>query len=135
MVLEQHVAGLREERQRLQAEVTSARSALQELQEQLERVQVALDALTGTCKTKKKKAGSGVKTQEVVALMKAELQRGPVREHELGKRVADQVKSAGKTLTGYKLRFEQALKDSSFKREDDRVALAADGGKAVSETA
>ena len=33
------------------------------------------------------------------------------------------------------LRFEQALKDSSFKREGDRVALAADGGEAVSRTA
>jgi len=135
MVLEQHVAGLREERQRLQAEVTSAQTALHQLQEQLQRVEVALDALTGSGKTKKKKVGSGVKTHEVVELMNAELQRGPVREDELGKRVAEQVKSTGKTLSGYKLRFEQALKDSRFKRDGERVALAADGGDAVSKTA
>ena len=135
VVLEQHVAGLREERQRLQAEVTKAQGALQELQEQLQRVQVALNALTGSSKAKKKAGGGGVKTHEVIALMKAVLQAGSLDADELSKRVAEQLKNKGKTLTGYKLRFEQALKDASFEREGDRVALAADGGEAVSKTA
>ena len=130
MVLEQHVAGLRDERQRLQAEVTKAQTALQEQQEQLQRVDEALDALTRSGKSKtKKKAVSGVRTHEAVALMKAALQAGVLNVDELNTRVADQLKSKGKTLTGYKLRFEQALKDASFKRTGDRVALAAEDGK------
>lgn len=137
MVLEQHVAGLREERKRLQAEVEKAQAGCDALREQLQRVQDALDALTGSGKPRsgKKKAGTGVKTSEVVDLMKTVLRSGSLDEEELGRRVADQVKAGGKTLVGFKLRFKQALDYAGFQRKGADVSLAARGQRAASEEA
>ena len=137
MVLEEHVVGLREERQRLQSEVTKAQAVVHGLQEQLQRVQLALDALTGTGKAKKKKkaSGSGITTHEVVAFMKRVLKVESMTQQELGVRVADCIKDEGKSLTGYKLRLRQALKDAAFECAGDRVALAGRGTRAGSQDA
>ena len=125
MVLEHHVTGLREERQRLHAEAEGVRASLLKLEEQLHRVDTALAALTGSEKVKKKKsAGTGVKTTEVIAEMAALLQDGALHEEELSKRVADSLKAKGKTRTGLALRFRQALKHESFEHKGDAVALA-----------
>lgn len=137
MVLEEHVAGLREERQRLQSEVTTAQAVVIGLQEQLRRVQVALDALTdgGKPKRKKKASGSGITTHEVAEFMKRVLKAESMTEQELGVRVADCIKDEGKSLTGYKLRLRQALKDAAFECAGDRVALAGRGSQAGSHDA
>lgn len=122
MGIEQHVAGLRAERERLQAEVAKVQAVLQELNEQMERVDVALAALTGSGKAKRKK-GSGVKTHEVVRELKRVLREGPLKEPELVERVAEQFRQAGQSLSGFKLRFDAALKDASFEMRDGVVAL------------
>lgn len=125
MILEQHVAGLREERQRLQAEAKDAKATLQELEEQLQRIDTALAALTGSERVKKKKSGgNGLKTKEVIAEMTALLQGGELQEDELAKRVADSLKSKGKTRTGLALRFKQAVQHESFVKNGDALALA-----------
>lgn len=123
MVLEQHVTGLREERQRLQAEAEKVKGELKALEEQLERLDVALDALTGSGKTKKKKAVSGVKTHEVVTEIQTVLQAGALTEGDLAQHVAERLKAKGQTRTGLALRFKQALKHESFAKSGDTVIL------------
>jgi len=125
MDLKEQIDGLAKLRNQLAKQAEDARLRAQACAEDLQRVETALAALTGDAPPKRSgKPGAGsVKTaeveEEIVLILRASPK--PIPEQSLKDEVKKRLKDKGKRLTGYGVRFPQALKSTKFVVEDGHV--------------
>ena len=131
MSIEQHVEGLRTERDRVQTELAEVRRKAHGLEQELERIDAAIAALTGSRRAGRGRGGRGVTKADVAVQIVEVLRTKPLSEEGLKAEVALRLKQNGvKALTGYPLRFRQALEDAPVQVADGELRLVS-GGQGV----
>ncbi|MEP3480565.1 MAG: hypothetical protein ABJZ55_15050 [Fuerstiella sp.] len=101
------------------------------LREQETQLKAALKALEApskaAAKPKRKPTGKAAKKQEVVSACRQLLARQhAMPANELEKRVGEALKSSGRTLAGYALRFKEAMQSGEFTKTEDGMVVLAD---------
>lgn len=124
MGLEEYVERLTQHRDRVSTQLEGIRSQAATLEDELQKIETALGALTGRSPGTKRPAKASVTTDDVVAAIRALVAETTLEKDELKRRVADQLKAQGKALTGFAIRFGHALKRPEFTVIDGKVARA-----------
>lgn len=118
------VERLQAEESRLVARVQEFRAGARTAEAELERVRTALGALSGKQKARRGRSSKPSVTQEeVVSLVRDLLASGPIPEDELKKRASDTLRASGRSLSGFALRFRQALDSDGMAKQGDLVRL------------
>lgn len=119
--IDEIVTELRSQLAPIEEEETRLRSALTELKGHRKKLEAALNVLGGgPQKAKPPKRGKTCATkQEVVAIM-AELLRanGPMETADLEGLAKDRLSEAGRSLSGFRLRFSEAIRESDFQVDE-----------------
>ena len=126
MSIEEHSQSLRAEHNRVQVELGTIQARARALELELGRIEAAISALSGRkhrSPARNKNTRRGVTTNDVITRLVAHLEAGPCKRTELASAVQEGLKADGMLLTGFALRFRQALADQRFLEDGNDVRL------------
>lgn len=111
MTIEQHIEGLRAERSRVYEELQRVRAKEKDLEGQLARLDDGISVLTGKPRPSGGKRKRGVTKADVISEIEAVVASSPelLKDARLQAVVGERLKARGHALTGFPLRFRQAM--------------------------
>ena len=121
---------LEEVRQQLSDELDQREAESQQLKAQLDAVEADRKAIAAALAALGRKRGAATKPSarktQVVAILRELLEaNGPIEKADLKALVGERLTAAGKSLSGFGLRFGEAMKDPQFESmPSGRIALA-----------
>ena len=123
--IETILADLREEESDIQGKLDSLRKQVKVADAQLAQVRKAISSLNGKSTVAAATQKPTASKEEVLVVMSEILrQNGPSAEQELRTAVEQTLSGQGKSLTGFAMRFRNALKSEQFVPTGSNIALA-----------
>lgn len=115
---------LRIEENDLKEKLDGLKQETRSVETELSRIRKAIGALKPKSGPSEQGQKPTASKEQILEIASAILAAGPQAQSELKKRVATEVASTGKSLTGFAMRFKNVLKDERFAQFDDQVQLS-----------